>query len=64
MRFFFPMAVASVLVISEMAHLRMGWWSLVSNLVYPKDDVMKKEKIDWIFKNKCCIVISLWLQDQ
>ena len=46
------MDVAAVFVIFEMAHLRMSWWSLVSNLVYPKDDVMKKEKMDRIFKNK------------
>ena len=46
-----------------MAHLRMSWWSLVSNLVHPKYDAMKKEKMD-IFKNKCYIAVSLWLQDQ
>ena len=62
--FSFFMIVAAVLVISEMAHLRMSWWSLVSNLVYPKDDEIKKEKMDQIFKDKCCIAISLWLQDQ
>ena len=58
------MVVAAVIVISELAHLRMSWWSLVSNLVYPKDDAMKKEKINQIFKDKCCIAISFWLQDQ
>ena len=29
-----------------------------------RHDMVKKEKMDWIFKEKCCIAISLWLLDQ
>ena len=29
-----------------------------------RHDMVKKEKMDRIFKEKCCTAISLWLQDQ
>ena len=53
------MAVAAVFVISEMV---IGF-----KLGVPekrKHDMVKKETMDRILKDKYCVAISLWLQDQ
>ena len=53
------MAIAVVFVISEMV---IGF--KLGILERRKHDTMKKEKMDRILKDKCCVAISLWLQDQ
>ena len=53
------MTMAAVFVISEMV---IGF-----KLGVPKrrkHDTVKKETMDWILKDKCCVAISLRLQDQ
>ena len=53
------MAIAVVFVISEMV---IGF--KLGILERRKHDTVKKEKMDRILKDKCCVAISLWLQDQ
>ena len=59
------MAVSAVFVISEMAHLRMNELLIIGFILgvhkRSRHDMVKKEKMDRIFKDKCCIAISLWL---